>query len=290
MPADHLDDHVISDLIDGVPPDGATAGHLASCGPCQARVARVTEAVRLVATPVPPLGADVADRLVRRAVVAPVVPIDVAARRRRLLRATPPPWVVAAVAALALVVGIPALLRSDGFGQGTEMGESVAAGGGDSRAGISDAAAPAGGPAPGATGEHLGAVDTEDAVVAGLRSRLDVPPSPQSESQLVARPAAGAAASSKRADSSNFSGGGGATERDAGGAGDEGGPTAPACLDSATAVVPGGTLIYLAPATWRGQDALVFVFALAEPPPEGPRRQAVVTSVQGCGVVAAPRF
>jgi len=288
MPADHLDDDVISDATDGADLPAPASQHLDSCPSCQARAARFIEASRLVAAPVPPLDPQVVDALVSRATVAPAVrpavPLVDLKQTRRLLRATPPPWAVALAAAVALVVGIPALLRVTG----TERQDDLAA--------VSDGRSPAlsergtagagAGASSATTSDDLGALDSDAAVVAVLRARLDVV---QSEPQLLAEPTADAAdeAAAPQARVATK-----AAPQDSQ-LGNSAGPPVPACkgeAEEAASGTSGGTEpIYYAPATWQGRAAMVFVFTVAQPA-DDQRRQAYVMYVPGCAVVASPRF
>ena len=297
MPADHLDDDVISDAIDGVDPAAPAAQHLASCPSCQARLARFTEASRLVAAPVPPLGLSAVDLLVDRAMAAPVVSIDDLSERRRsakldpkqarLLRTMPPPWLVAVAAAVALVVGIPALLDVTGTGTRRDTLSAGRSSDAVSEGSTAGASALGGGSASSAGGDDLGALESDAAVVASLRARLDVV---QSEALPLAEPTAGAAdqaaapqarAASKAApQNSEFE--------------DSAGPPVPTCKAEAKAAASGSSggnePIYYAAATWQGRAAMVFVFTLAQPAGDGTRRQAYVMAVPECAVAAAPRF
>lgn len=291
MPADHLDDDVISDAIDGVDPPAPAGRHLASCPSCQARLARFAEASRLVAAPVPPLDPSAVDVLVDRAMAAPVVPIEELRERRRLVRTTTPPWLVAVAAAAALVVGIPALLQVTGFGSG----QPVSAPTNDASEGTTAGAAAlgAGGSADSAMVDHLGALDSDAAVVASLRVRLDAP---RTEPQLLAEPMAGGAdsAASQPADPEAVGRAAQSKSAPRDSSFDAAGPPVPTCKVEAKAAAAGASggaePTYYAVATWQGRAAMVFVFALAQPAGDGSRRQAYVMTVPACAVAAAPHF
>ena len=281
MPDDHLDDELLSAVIDGLDADGA---HLVRCQRCAGRLDHLRAGATLVATPVSPLAADDVDRLVTAALAAPaeapVIPL------RRTIRRPPAPWLAAVAAAALLVVGLPVLLRSGGAGDGgreTASRESDAAlnstaddaavspaggaggatAGGTTEEGLQttseafDSAAPASGAR--ATGaatdryqEDLGAQDNPDALASTLRARLSTGPPAAYDS----------------ADGST-----------------------PRCVDAARELGAGrlGSLTYSARLRWRGADAEALVFVLTEPS-EAATHQAYVLSTSECDVLAEPRF
>jgi hypothetical protein len=293
MPTGHLDDDVISELVDdagaALAPD--RRDHLEACSTCQARLSRFAEAVELVRTPVTPLDASAVDTMVGHAVDGgTVVPLnDRRARRaRRALRTVPPAWLVAVAAAVVLVLGVPALLRSGKTDRHADLATTAkSATVGDA---VTSGAAPGGGAGASGfvtatTGTDLGDLASDDGVVTSLRARLDASTSTAgaaeatvgATAQDVSAPAAPTAASARSGASKAPS---------------PSPPAPPTCQDEAAAAGAGtvGALLYYAPARWKGQAAQVFVYAVAAPQQGQPARQAYVMTLPGCAVAAAPRF
>jgi hypothetical protein len=300
--APHLDDEQLSLLLDGVDDDGRAHVEDDRCPTCTARLDRLRAARDAVArAAVAPLAADVLDRLVDRALAAPsageIVPIATARRRR--ITTPPPAWLLAAVAAIAVLVGVAGVVRAVDPSADGDTAASLAAR--DASSGAADAEAAKRG-AGGATGS---AADTSTAAAAGTAAAAPVSdpevvvgdlgdqddpatlaallrtsePAFTTTDEFAARPAAGGSAPTTTS-----------------------GPPAPSaaavgdrarCRAQAEAAGDGqlGPLLSTAVVRWKGQPAEVLVFRLAAPPSDGSlTRQALVLSRPGCAVLAEPRF
>ncbi|HVF31674.1 MAG TPA: hypothetical protein VM933_01445 [Acidimicrobiales bacterium] len=316
----HLDDEQLSLLLDGLDVDGrahvdADAGG-APCATCRRRLAALRAARAAVAGAlVPPLPADVLDRLVTAALDAPPVSaadvVPLSSRRRRLT--TPPPaWLIGAAAGIAVLVGVAGVFRAvdlSGSGDGDDAGLAITAADEESAPTDGDVAGrelPAAGSA--AVGGSA-ASDPEDVI--GDLADVDDPaeralaldglmPTPTADplsttQDFAAREATPTAGRTSGATADST------TENDASAAAS---PAPPAttiavaraqCRAQADAIGAGRFAALLSTATlrWRGTPAEVLVFRLAEPssPDAAPEtRQALVLSRPGCELLADPRF
>ena len=303
----HLDDEQLSLLLDGVDVDGRAHAEDGTCAACADRLAALRSARDAVAgATVPPLPADVLDRIVARALDAPpvaeVVPLRSAPRRRRLT--TPPPaWLVGAAAGIAVLVGVAGVLRAvDRPGSGSDDSLAVSADeeSAESRTGgaTADQTAPVAGTAS-AAGSSVVAVDPE-AVTRDLADQDDPVVLARTLDGLTMQvtPTAGALSAAPYARESAATDG--ATVDKSAGAGAAAPPATTVVMDraqcraQADAIGAGrfGELLSTATLRWKGRPAEVLVFRLAEPStPDSPAtRQGLVLSRPGCELLADPRF
>lgn len=301
----HLDDEQLSLLLDGVDVDGRAHVDAGECARCADRLAALRGARDLVAdSSVPPLPADVLDRLVATALDAPavadVVPLSAAPSRRRLL-APPPAWLLGAAAGIAALVGVAGLLQATDMGSGDDAGslanmtaadESSGEEGGEADASKEFSGSGTGGAAPGAAAASapfdpevvtLDLADQDDpaALAAALGNVTTITGSPTAA--FSARESA-ADASAESEDSLTRAAPPATT-----------GPVDRAqCRAAADSIGAGRFAGLLSTATvrWKGEAAEVLVFRLAEPSTDEPplTRQALVLARPGCRLLADPRF
>jgi hypothetical protein len=306
-PTTHATDEQLSAMLDELPDDAAarSAEHLAGgCAPCDDRLTALRMArAAVAAATVPPLRADVLDRLVGAALEAQgknadaeVVPIG--AGRKRLFAAPPPAWLVGVAAALVALIGVAGLLRATGSGR--DAGNlSVAASRNEDKAAESSTDSAAAGASVSALA--TGAPDPEQ-VSADLADQSD----PSALTTLL-RDRAAAQGATTTAFSARQSGAGatagGATSADAAA---EAAPAAPAeaggaakaadraqCRAAAERVAAGDVADLASTATlrWKGEPAEVLVFRLASPPADGSvSLRALVLGRPSCRLLADLRL
>lgn len=256
----HLDDESLSGLVDGAL-DAAAAeaarAHVAACATCDRRLEQVV-AVRDA------IGRDVETEPggVDAAVTAALAAWDEPEALRRWRWARPPAaWIGAAAVVLALLAAVPLLLAQRSQDQLAARGEASSEKAED-EAGEPNAAGGAGTSAP-ATADFGSHDDT-----ATLVALLDT-------GAYAAPPAAAYDASADNESS------GGAQERRA----------QPQCVEAGRRVAAGraGALLTTGPVSWRGEAAVVLLFAV-EDSKAGGTRQLYVMSQVGCDLLAEQRF
>lgn len=270
----HLDDEQLSAALDGEG-EAETASHLRACAACAARLDGLRRAVALIGEPVPPPSAVLVDRAVGAALqgttgAEPTTPAAVPIRRRYL---TPPlSWAAAAAAAIAVLVGIAALVGTTGD-DGSDMAARPAPEGHleadeahdapgraapvdqDAQSFAAEGTASSGSSTAGEGLEDLGAHDDPDALAAAVRARVEAIP--------------------RRAERSSD---------------DEASEIT--CRREAEAVGGGrlGPLVHAATAQWKGEPAYVLTFSLSEEDGGDAGHQVYVMSSSRCSLLAEARF
>lgn len=267
--APHPDSEALSALIDG---EGTAAdrAHVAECAACRGRMARLEAVGAAVGAPVEP-DREAIEAGVASALAAWTAPdhSSRAPRNRPRRYAPPAAWVGIAAVVLALLVAVPLLTGQDNrdlsaAGDGTALeADDQSGGGGGRRSGTANSQGSAVGVAD--FGEHN---DTATLVALLATDTYAAPP-----------PAATATDAEAGADEAPASG--------------DGSPTSDGsrCVDEGTRVAAGraGPLVMTGPVVWRGEDAVVVVFAV-DPDDAGRDRQLYVMSRSGCDVLAEQRF
>lgn len=267
----HPDDEQLSAALDGEG-EADTAAHLRACAACADRLDGLRRASALIGEPVPPPSAALVERAVGAALggvkgsepaTSPPVPM-----RRRYL-APPLSWAAAAAAAIAVLVGIAALVGPSGD-EGAEVASRTTA---EGRLGTGAAGDTAGAGAPVEEGEQsfasdgaalsadsdtgfedLGPHEDPDTLAAAVRARVEAIPPDAARSR------------------------------------DE--QTGAPCRGEAEAVGAGrlGTLVHAATAQWKGEPAYVLTFSLSEEDGGEAEHQVYVMSSSRCSLLAEARF
>ncbi len=266
--APHPDSEALSALIDGEGTDTDRA-HTAECAACRGRMARLEAVGAAIGTPVEPDHEAIEAGVVAALAAWTASDHSATASRSRPRRYAPPAaWVGIAAVVLALLVAVPLLTGQDnrdltaaGDGAALEAEEQSGAGGGR-HAGTATSQGSTVGVAD--FGEH-----NDTATLVALLST----------DSYAAPPAATAADAEADADEAPASG--------------DDSPTSDRsrCVDEGTRVAAGraGPLVMTGPVIWRGEDAVVVVFAV-DPDDAGRDRQLYVMSRSGCDVLAEQRF
>ena len=277
----HPELDALSAALDGQ--DDAAATHAATCATCGAEMDRLRTVQQLVASDPRPLPDDVIDGLVSAAVRSSTITPFSSARRRGPLR-PPVGWMAAAAAAIAIVVGLPALLGGLG-GLGSADNDMLAKTGDEAAESADSLDADSGLDAGGGGGGEGAGVATADGSTAasGATSASALSYGDLGDHSDPAALAAAIASTTP------------GTSRQA--AAEESAPPAapgpPACESPTRAIGAGrlARLVYAGSVRWRGERAEVLAFELA--PREGVRsgeRQLYVLRPQGCSVLAEQRF
>lgn len=257
---EHLSDEELTDVVDGVTAPVVDA-HLVACPACRARLAAVRAAVALVATP-PPAPEEARHRAaIERA-------MEAAGRRRQ---SPPAPWMLAAATvAVLLAIGGALIAGRDRDDSRTALRDSVTE--------SQDLDAAQAGPVDGG---DLGSLRDATTLHAALAARLG----PGVDG---ATGAGGAAAGGDgQSEEAPVAVARGSESKAAGGAA---APTTQVCLTEARALGSGrvGELIYTARLRWRGEAAVVVVFAA--PDQTQLDRRAFVMARRGCRLLVAQSF
>ena len=252
MTDDHLHDEALSDAVDGLASDDVMA-HLATCGPCRARLDGMRMAVRAVAAPPPAPSAAGRDAAVGRALGAAEP-----SRRRPVVA----PW-MAAAALVAILLGAVGVVMAGRDGGG---GDQTAARQLESPTGGGSADATAGGAGPVDAGD-LG--DQRDPVALNTLLEERMAATAQSAAPAVAGEGAGEAGDTD------------ASEELAAG---------PGCVVEASEAGSGrvGRLVLTGRLRWQGEPAVVLVFAAADQSQLG--RRAFVMARRDCRLLVVQSF
>jgi hypothetical protein len=264
---DHLSDETFTDIIDGDAP--VPLEHLGVCAACADRLATLRAAAAAVGVAPPPPTDQERDAAVRRAVDAAGTDAP-----RRL--PTPAPWmaVAAVVVVLLGVVAVVVANRDGGSSSNTALG------------GASDKAV-TGTSASGASG--AGPVDAGD--LGDQRDAATLHTLLEARLPADAGTTSGATAGAASAEGSQDAASPRAAEAPAAAAPQR--PTArpaAACLSEAQAAGSGrlGSLVLTGRLRWRGQPAVVLVFA--SPGQSQLGRRAFVMAQRGCQLLVAQSF
>jgi hypothetical protein len=256
--APHPDDEALSGLLDGEAAP-ATRDHIATCAPCRVRLERLAVVRAAIGAPVA-----VGEAAVEASVAAAMAGWDGAAvvplTRRRRLHAPPPAWIGVAAVVLALLAAVPLLLRGgDEDGLATTFRSKTST---EARLDESSKA---------------GAVAGAEAAVADFGAHNDTATlvALLDTGEYQAPPPAATQASGERTASAEAPDG-----------------TAESCIDEGRRVAAGraGTLVTTGPVTWRGEEAVVVVFAVDDDGGGQGSRQLYVMTRVGCDLLAEQRF
>ncbi|MEY2565552.1 MAG: hypothetical protein QOE35_81 [Actinomycetota bacterium] len=267
---DHLSDETLTDIIDGDVPAAAVAEHLGGCAACADRLATLRAAVAAVAAAPPPPTDQERDAAVRGALDAAR-----AAEPRRL--PAPAPWmaVAAVVVVLLGVAGVVVASRHSGSSSNTAL-----RGAGDKAVTGSSASGAAGGPVDAG---DLG--DQRDAATLHTLLEAHLPAGAGTASGAAGGAAAGQGSQDAGSPQPALAPTVADQQREAAAR-----PAATACLSEAQAAGSGrlGPLLLSGRLRWRGQPAVVLVFA--SPGQSQLGRRAFVMAQRGCQLLVAQSF
>ncbi len=287
---DHPDPEALSAAVDGEDPAGedpagAVAAHLGGCADCRAQLDALHLARRAVAAPVPPMAADVRERMIAAALgaagteavdgaavasgapVAPVVPVPAPREPRKW-------WLggAAAAALLAVVVGAAGMLGR-GTDEGTDTALSRRRGGDAGAAAEFESPTMAAGPPTAAGARVTDAGNLGDVPNVGSLRSLFAAANAPSRANSGSAGATGTAQDSLATVAPTA--GPGPVPRQIG--------TRPCEEQARTARPQVGGLVYVATARFAGTPAIVLGFAASA---EGPPATVLVLAESGCRLLA----